>query len=192
MRILITHQKGGVGKTTLTIALAKIFNLDKKTVAIVDNDQQGSVIQFADIYKELGINVYPILNENEILQLKEDIVLIDTPPYLLDELNSLSNLADLIIVPTKASILDLLAISRTVDIIKEEKMEDRAVILFNMIDKKLILNEEIKKQLEKLDIPVLDNYLTESVEYKNIILDDFKYKSKRQITKVVKEIFEKI
>lgn len=189
MRILVTHQKGGVGKTTITIAIAKLFALQNISVAIVDNDQQGSVAQFKDIYSPAGINVYQLLSPEQIQQLKEEVVLIDTPPYLLNQLNALSNIVNLVLIPTKASVLDLQAIKKTIDILKEEQMDNKACVLFNMIDKKLVLNVEIKEIIQGYDIHILENYLTESVEFKNLVLDDFKYKSKRQVSKVVDELF---
>ena len=42
--ILITHQKGGVGKSTLTFNLAQNFSSNSK-VAVLDFDLQGSLSQ---------------------------------------------------------------------------------------------------------------------------------------------------
>lgn len=46
--ILITHQKGGVGKSTLTFNLAANLRENSK-VCIVDMDQQGSLMNVKEL-----------------------------------------------------------------------------------------------------------------------------------------------
>ncbi|REC49273.1 ParA family protein, partial [Chryseobacterium piscium] len=74
--ILITHQKGGVGKSTLTFNMANALKNDVK-VAIVDLDWQGS------IYKSRSNSDIPVYSPdhlNEIQNLDFDFIFIDTPP----------------------------------------------------------------------------------------------------------------
>jgi len=46
---LITHQKGGVGKSTLTFNLAQNIS-SKAKVAVLDMDVQGSLSQFTKTF----------------------------------------------------------------------------------------------------------------------------------------------
>lgn len=99
--ILTTHQKGGVGKSTLTYNLA--INLkDKAKVCIVDMDVQGSLSDFKNF------SPVPVLPPDKLPELKNsdiDFVFIDTPPYLSNKLPELCSLANVIIIPTKAGVL---------------------------------------------------------------------------------------
>ena len=113
--ILTTHQKGGVGKSTLTYNLA--INLkDKAKVCIVDMDVQGSLSDFKNF------SPVPVLPPDKLSELKNsdiDFVFIDTPPYLSNKLSELCSLANIIIIPTKAGVFDVLSIRSTIEIVKQ-------------------------------------------------------------------------
>ena len=139
--ILITHQKGGVGKSTLSFNLAQ--NIAKNaSVAVLDFDLQGSLSQLSEIVTDFDIIPFQDNIEN-ISALAYDFVFIDTPPYLSNHLSKLIALADLIIVPTKAGILDLLAIKGTIEIIQTECQISKTLIVFNMIKAKTSLKARI-------------------------------------------------
>ena len=144
--ILTTHQKGGVGKSTLTYNLA--VNLkDKAKVCIVDMDVQGSLSDFKNF------SPVPVLPPDKLPELKNsdlDFVFIDTPPYLSNKLPELCNLANVIIIPTKAGVFDVLAIRSTIEIVKQSKGEKKALIVFNMVKPNTSLTEEIKAVLPPL------------------------------------------
>ena len=110
--VLITHQKGGVGKSTLTFNLAVNLRENAK-VCIVDMDAQGSLMNIKALSE---VPVYSNTELKEVMKKDYDFIFIDTPPYLTDKLSELCNLADVIVIPTKAGVLDLLAIKSTIDI----------------------------------------------------------------------------
>ncbi|HHB51969.1 MAG TPA: ParA family protein, partial [Saprospiraceae bacterium] len=78
--ILITHQKGGVGKSTLTFNLAHNISTNAK-VAVLDFDVQGSLAQIKDLVSDFDIITYQ-KGIKEIKHLDYDFIFIDTPPYL--------------------------------------------------------------------------------------------------------------
>lgn len=123
--ILTTHQKGGVGKSTLTYNIA--VNLkDKAKVCIVDMDVQGSLSDFKNF------SPVPVLSADKLPELKNsdiDFVFIDTPPYLSNKLPELCKLADAIIIPTKAGVFDVLAIRSTIEIVKQSGSEKSSYCL---------------------------------------------------------------
>lgn len=159
--ILTTHQKGGVGKSTLTYNLA--VNLkDKAQVCIIDMDVQGSLSNFKDF------SPVPVLSADnlpELINSNFDFVFIDTPPYLSNELPELCSLADVIIIPTKAGVFDVLAIRSTIEIIKESKGEKKALIVFNMVKPNTSLTEEIKTQLNEYNIIVAKTMVSDLVVF---------------------------
>ena len=63
--ILITHQKGGVGKSTLTFNLAQNLCANAK-VAILDLDLQGSLIQIKKLVTD-----FEIISDESILTKKK-------------------------------------------------------------------------------------------------------------------------
>ena len=80
--ILITHQKGGVGKSTITYNLASNIRENAK-VCIIDMDSQGSLINISEL-SEVPIFTADMLNEK--IKSDYDFIFIDTPPYLNEKI----------------------------------------------------------------------------------------------------------
>jgi len=122
--VTILAQKGGSGKTTLALHLAVTAALEGKSVVIVDVDPQNS----AGDWWRAREAAEPALVECEARALPEvikaaksdgvDLVIIDTAPHSGAEASQAARSADLVLIPTRPSILDLRAIGSTVDIVK--------------------------------------------------------------------------
>ena len=185
--ILTTHQKGGVGKSTLTFNLATNLRNDAK-VCIVDMDSQGSLLNLRDLTE---VPIFSSENLKDILEVDYDFIFIDTPPYLSDHLSELCQLAHVIIIPTKAGILDLLAIKSTIEIVKKSGSSDKAIIVFNMVKPNTNLTEEIKKQLQEYDIRVSRKMISDLVSFsRSVVLNGVEdnANAQRQIDNLTKEI----
>ena len=128
---------------------------------------QGSLINISEL-SEVPIFTADMLNEK--IKSDYDFIFIDTPPYLNEKIIDLCNISDVIIIPTKAGVLDLLAIKSTIDIVKQAKSENKAIIVFNMIKPNTTLTEEIKSQLQDYNIKVSKNMLSD-------LVSSFKYNS---------------
>ena len=185
--ILITHQKGGVGKSTITYNLASNIRENAK-VCIIDMDFQGSLINISEL-SEVPIFTADMLNEK--IKSDYDFIFIDTPPYLNEKIIDLCNISDVIIIPTKAGVLDLLAIKSTIDIVKQAKSENKAIIVFNMIKPNTTLTEEIKSQLQDYNIKVSKNMLSDLVSFSRSVLVngvEGNNNAQKQIDNLTKEI----
>lgn len=185
--ILITHQKGGVGKSTITYNLASNIRENAK-VCIIDMDSQGSLINISEL-SEVPIFTADMLNEK--IKSDYDFIFIDTPPYLNEKIIDLCNISDVIIIPTKAGVLDLLAIKSTIDIVKQAKSEKKAIIVFNMIKPNTTLTDEIKSQLQDYDIKVSKNMLSDLVSFSRSVLVngvEENNNAQKQIDNLTKEI----
>lgn len=185
--ILITHQKGGVGKSTLTFNLATNLRENAK-VCIVDMDSQGSLMNIKELSE---VPIFSGFDLKKIQKEDYDFIFIDTPPYLTDKLSELCKLSDVIIIPTKAGVLDLLAIRSTVEIVKDSGNEKKAIIVFNMVKPNTTLTKEIKNQLQEYDVKVSKNMISDLVAFSRSVLingvEDHN-KAQKQIDNLTKEI----
>ncbi len=187
--ILITHQKGGVGKSTLTFNLAQNICKDAK-VAVIDFDLQGSLCQLKELVN--GFDMIPYSGEIDILEtLNYDFIFIDTPPYLSNHLAKLIQLADLIIVPTKAGILDLLAIKSTLELIEQESKANNTLIVFNMVKANTTLTLDILIGLEEYNVKIANTHISDLVAFTRSVLINGVRNDKnaqKQIDNLTKEV----
>ena len=111
MIIIIGNQKGGAGKSTLTLLLANFLTLSKQCrVTVIDMDYQQSIAQKYEKAKMLeneepyeviaaSLEHYPAMR-NVLGKNKEDFILIDLPGKLDDDgLIPVFSSADLVICP---------------------------------------------------------------------------------------------
>jgi chromosome partitioning protein len=165
--ITLAHQKGGVGKSTLTLNLAYSFK-EYVNTAIVDLDPQGTISQLSSLIKNLDVVTVSSLLELKLLPY--DVVFVDTPPYLSADLPELFRLSDLIIIPTKAGLADLLAIRATIKMLEYTARTKQAYILFNMVKHRTSLTREINDMLKEYAIPVLKTLITDRVSYSRSLI----------------------
>lgn len=191
--ILVTHQKGGVGKSTLTFNLAQNISNGSK-VAVLDFDLQGSLSQLKELVNDFEIIPY-VGKIEKISELEYDFIFIDTPPYLSNQLPKLIAIADLIIVPTKAGILDLLAIKNTLEMIETANRTDNTLIVFNMIKANTTLTLDILIGLEEYKVTIASTHISDLVSFTRSVLLKGVSKdqnAQRQIDQLTKEILLKL
>ena len=191
--ILITHQKGGVGKSTLTFNLAQNIATNSK-VAVLDFDLQGSLSQLEELVTDFKIIPYQDKLES-ISELQYDFIFIDTPPYLSNHLAKLISISDLIIVPTKAGILDLLAIKSTLAIIEQEKRTIDTLVVFNMIKPNTTLTLDILIGLEEYNVKIATTHISDLVAFtRSVLLKGVSNdkNAQKQIDQLTEEILTKL
>ena len=195
--ITIAHQKGGVGKTTLAVNLAYCFAEDSK-VAIVDADLQGSVSDLKEFLS--GVD---IMDLDSLLSGKlngYDLIVIDTPPYLSSRLAELFSWSDYVLVPTKAGILDAMAIRATIALLRQSmalKPALKAGIVLNMVMPRTSLNEEVKEILSDYAIPLHLAMISQRVSYTrspmtNSVFGGEDQRAKDEVVNLATEILERL
>ncbi len=124
MRVLaMASQKGGSGKTTLSGHLAVQAQLSGAgPVVLIDIDPQGSL---ADWWNERETE-FPAFAQTTVARLNGDLeilrqqgfklAVIDTPPAITMAIQSVINVSELIVIPTRPSPHDLRAVGATVDL----------------------------------------------------------------------------
>ncbi|TCP36984.1 ParA family protein [Sphingomonas sp. BK235] len=124
MRVLaMASQKGGSGKTTLSGHLAvQAQRAGAGPVVLIDIDPQGSL---ADWWNERQ-DEFPAFAQTIVSRLAADLealraqgfklAVIDTPPAITMAIQSVVQVAELIVIPTRPSPHDLRAVGATVDL----------------------------------------------------------------------------
>jgi len=206
--IAIAHQKGGVGKSTLAYNLATYYAKNSK-VGIVDADYQGTI---SDIFTSFGednvLGGVDLIAKSELGDYQQlldktayDLLIIDTPPYLSQELPDIFALSDFILIPTKPAVNDYLAIDRTITFAEECKKENPDVgigIAINMTVPNSSFTKKIREQLEQKNINVLKSEVGQRVEftryhlYTDSIFGTNDKKAQEEITALATEIFNLI
>lgn len=180
--ITLAHQKGGVGKSTLATNLRGYFAAGGYKAALVDIDPQGSLSKLVRTFAEQEgrepehiIDRGGFKNYGELLVLLEsyDIAVIDTPPYLSKELEDVFSITNVVLVPCKASPLDVLAIGDTLDLIRDAKAKRPALvaaIVLTMTITGTDFTASIRRELEKNEFPVLKTEIGNRVAYMRSLL----------------------
>ena len=153
--ITLAHQKGGVGKSTLALNLTYRFNNDVKC-ALTDTDPQGSTMQLKNIVQ--GIDILDYTGTKDLQTKPYDVIFIDTPPYLTENIIPIFLASDLVLIPTKAGVPDIMAIRATIDLVREAlqaKPDLKVGIVLNMVKPRTNITEQVQEQLKEYDFPVI-------------------------------------
>jgi chromosome partitioning protein len=116
--VSITQTKGGATKTTTSInILGALLELGHKVVLCDMDKDKPDALFWADLGDSLNKNVLPLYEENpkpklEELALKNDFIIIDTPPNMQTAALKAAILSDFLIIPCSASELDKNALNQ--------------------------------------------------------------------------------
>ena len=103
--------------------------------------------------------------------------------------------ADLIIVPTKAGILDLLAIKSTLELIEQENRTNNAMIVFNMVKMNTTLTLDILIGLEEYNVKIASTHISDLVAFtRSVLVNGVKNdkNAQKQIDNLTKEVLTKL
>jgi len=171
--ITIANQKGGCGKTTITMQLAGALSLDKLSILVVDADPQGTSTRWASSADDsvpflahiAGLSAAGARVHKEIKKYMGlyDYILIDCPPAV-DSITPQSALmvSDLVLVPIVPSPADLWAavgIQELICRIQSSNESLNARIVMNMCQANINLNQEVLKQINTFGIDLTKSSL---------------------------------
>jgi chromosome partitioning protein len=179
--VAIVNQKGGTGKTTLATNLASVL-AERGTVLLLDSDPQASSQNWAasDWASPEGLAVKGMGKGNLLEQVRSmardyDWIIIDGPPGITRTSADAVRAADLVLIPTKPSPLDVWAASDIVAAVQARQKSTngmpKAAFVITMSQPRTRLGRQIDAALAEMGIPVLRARTTQRVAYPNAIND---------------------
>ena len=128
-------QKGGTGKTTLAISLAVEAARTGVSAAVVDLDPQVSACEWSDLRSQetpVVIDAQPARVDSVVSRAQEmgiDLLLVDTAGRTEQSALAASRVADLVLMPLQASVIDLKTVKATLDLVDLGGTKQRAAVL---------------------------------------------------------------
>jgi chromosome partitioning protein len=174
MILTFQNQKGGVGKTTLSLHLAHQLTLMGSRVLLVDADPQGSARDWLEARETQAPFVIVALDRPTIhrdigkLLADYDMVVIDSPPRVTDIARSAILAADLVVIPVQPSPLDVWAAQDTVALVNDALVYKETIKSVFAINREIVnsaIGREVSEALAQSNIPVLRSHVSQRVAF---------------------------
>ena len=173
--VAIVAQKGGVGKTTLATNLAWSF-AQTGSVLLLDADPQGSARDWGHFntggpehLSVQGVSREQLVDQVRRLSDRYDWVIVDGPPGISNISADAVRVADVVLIPAKASAFDVWAATDIVAAVKARQKSSngmpRAAFVITMAKPRTRLSQQINVALAELGLPVLEARTTDRVAY---------------------------
>lgn len=156
----ITGQKGGSGKTTLSVNLAAWFMRKGFQTSILDRDPQAAVIHWHERGDGLPFHIHSDLKAplgSALAARKragDDIAIVDTAPSIGGAFREIPGVADLIILPSTPSGPDIDALYTSYEILTEEFHYKHVVAVLTQAFPHYKITKDAVQGLKDLGIPL--------------------------------------
>jgi len=158
MIIGVLNEKGGSGKTTLTINLARAFQRLGRDVLLIDSDPQGSLSDWRAIAAE---DYPPVVKADDTDTLKRlpqvaadvDLTLVDGAPQLEALAAAAVKVCDRILIPVTPSPFDVWSAESLVELVKHHQVP--AAFVVSRLVPRTVLSREIEDALTGYGLPIL-------------------------------------
>ena len=174
MIVGVLNQKGGVGKTTLSVNLAACLARTGARVLLIDADPQGSSLDWAaarqgePLFSVVGFPRATIHKEIAQLGLGYDQIIIDGPPRVTDLARSAIMASDIVVIPVQPSPYDIWAAEEVVKLITEARVykeNNKSVFVVNRKITNTAIGRDVREALAAYPIHVLDASVAQRVVF---------------------------
>ena len=173
--VSLLNQKGGVGKTTLSVHIATAL-AERHRVLLIDADPQGSALDWAAQRQEDTPALFPVIGlpkptlhrEMAALSRGYDWVIIDGPPRVNELARSAIAASDAVLIPVQPSPFDVWAASDIIGIINEcvvHKPDLQSRFVINRQFQNTTLGAEVKEALASFNIATMSSVIRNRTEY---------------------------
>jgi chromosome partitioning protein len=171
--ITVATMKGGSGKSTLASCLAVHWHLDGRRPTLIDADPQRSIARLAAREQALGgVPVVEDASEDawrtaRNLAAAGNPIIIDTPGFRSHATLACIAAADFLLVPVKASPLDIDRMLDTLDSLMAAAGGQRPLFrcVLTQTTRDSVISRHIRGELLEAGYPVLQNEMTNRVAY---------------------------
>src|SRR6056297_1586596 len=172
MIISFINQKGGSGKTSLSINVACTLARLGHSILLIDADSQASSSTWASVRAETRFQVVSMARPNFAkdamkMALNYDFTIIDGPPHAYEISRSCIAAADLVLIPIEPSGLSAWASDMTIAQVREasEFKEIKSAFVFSRIISRTIIGREIHGMTKGSGPPVLASEIHQRVAF---------------------------
>lgn len=172
--IAIAGQKGGTGKSTVAVSLAAYWHSKGKRVLLVDADPQGSALTWSEVATENKRSAPPVIAigdnlRQDLLAIAEgfELVVIDLPGRVGKRQGAAMMVADLVIVVSGPSTLDVWALAASAEVVTEAQAVRPSLLAVVVLNKRAHNTESraARDALASAGLPVLEASLGQRVPF---------------------------
>lgn len=171
--VSILNQKGGSGKTTIAINLARAYQLMGHSVLLVDSDKQGSSRDWQSADENNPLPLLILDNVSIDKDIKKvmgqfDYIIIDGSPQATEIAIATIRASDFILIPMQPSPFDIWASSNLIELVKQGMTTNpniTAGILLTRLVKNTKIGNEISQIIHDFELPVLTSTIGQRTCY---------------------------
>jgi len=199
IKIAIISQKGGAGKTTLAINLAVEAERNNLSSLLIDLDPQSSATEWSDSRQQN----YPVVLSSHASRMDKLIekaevnnasfIFIDTAPHSENSALEAAKIADLVLIPCRAGILDIKAIQSSLNICRLANV--KSVVILNALPAQPFIAEEARQAIETIGGNVFEYTLGQRIIFSHAMtagLGVVEFDLKSKAAQEIQNIFELI